>query len=311
VDWDTNVQTTITAIKSAFESHSELKNLVNVVDNGDGTFYVEGKPGAGNFGLAESANDGGGTAAAISAANIDFTPDTYEFDIGGNTLADHITTNEIQWQGTKAATAARIVAAIQADATISGIVSARVDGDDVVLTSLSAGENQFTVNNITAGEAGGSAAFSLVVNQDAAGTDATSSTSSSPGPVVDLSRHLVFQNSTNGSGLITSGGLDLLDSTSATSMNLADYTVDDFTSFIQNVATARAQNGAESTRLSASLEMLKTNQGNIDSARSRLADVDVALESTNLAKQNILVQSAAAMLSQANASSNVALQLLG
>ena len=51
--------------------------------------------------------------------------------------------------------------------------------------------------------------------------------------------------------------------------------------------------------------------GNIDAARSRLADVDVALESTNLAKQNILVQSAAAMLSQANASQNVALQLLG
>jgi flagellin-like hook-associated protein FlgL len=101
-------------------------------------------------------------------------------------------------------------------------------------------------------------------------------------------------------------GADLLTTTNT----LANYSVGDFTTFIQNAATARAQNGAEAARMNSALEMLKSNQGNIDAARSRLADVDVALESTNLAKQNILVQSAAAMLSQANASQNVALQLL-
>ena len=101
-------------------------------------------------------------------------------------------------------------------------------------------------------------------------------------------------------------GADLL----TTSNTLANYSVGDFTTFIQNAASARAQNGAETARMNSSLEMLKANQGNLDAARSRLADVDVALESTNLAKQNILVQSAAAMLSQANASQNVALQLL-
>jgi len=108
------------------------------------------------------------------------------------------------------------------------------------------------------------------------------------------------------SQVATQGG-DLM----TTSNTLSNYTVGDFTTFIQNAATARAQNGAESARLNSALEMLKSNQGNLDAARSRLADVDVALESTNLAKQNILVQSAAAMLSQANASQNVALQLLG
>jgi len=102
-------------------------------------------------------------------------------------------------------------------------------------------------------------------------------------------------------------GADLLTSTNT----LSNYSIGDFTSFIQNAATARAQNGAEMARLESSVEMLKANQGNLDAARSRLAVVDVALESTNLAKQNILVQSAAAMLSQANASQNVALQLLG
>ena len=40
-------------------------------------------------------------------------------------------------------------------------------------------------------------------------------------------------------------------------------------------------------------------------------DVDIATESTHFAKHNILVQSSAAMLAQANAVPNVALQLLG
>jgi len=101
-------------------------------------------------------------------------------------------------------------------------------------------------------------------------------------------------------------GADLL-----TTSSLSNYTVADFQTFIQTTADARAQNGAEAARLESSIEMLKANQGNLDAARSRLADVDIALESTNLAKQNILVQSAAAMLTQANASQNIALQLLG
>jgi len=106
---------------------------------------------------------------------------------------------------------------------------------------------------------------------------------------------------------LASSGADLL----TISNTLSNYIVADFQTFIQATATARAQNGAEAARLESSLGMLKANQGNLDAARSRLEDVDVALESTNLAKQNILVQSAAAMLAQANASQNIALQLLG
>jgi flagellin len=128
---------------------------------------------------------------------------------------------------------------------------------------------------------------------------------------VDLSRLNIFETGTNGAGLITSGGLDLTDSSTATSQNLADYTVDDFTTFIQNSATTRANNGAEMSRLEASYAMLTTNHGNIEAARSRLLDVDIATESTHYARHNILVQSSAAMLAQANSVPNIALQLLG
>ena len=49
---------------------------------------------------------------------------------------------------------------------------------------------------------------------------------------------------------------------------------------------------------------------NISAANSRIKDVDVASESTQFAKYNILVQAGTAMLAQANSSSQSALRLL-
>jgi len=92
---------------------------------------------------------------------------------------------------------------------------------------------------------------------------------------------------------------------------LEDISLTDVTTAIQNVATLRASNGAQSNRLEFASEMLTTNKENLEAANSRIIDVDVAEESTQLAKYNVLVQSGAAMLQQANASSQVALSLLG
>jgi len=50
---------------------------------------------------------------------------------------------------------------------------------------------------------------------------------------------------------------------------------------------------------------------NIAQARSRIIDVDVAEESANFAKQQILVQSGTAMLAQANVIPQSALRLIG
>ena len=92
--------------------------------------------------------------------------------------------------------------------------------------------------------------------------------------------------------------------------DLADFSVTDLRNMIQTAATSRAQNGAEMSRLEVSNEMLATNHTNLEAANSRLYDVDVASESTAFARANILVQSAAAMLAQANTSQSVALSLL-
>ena len=79
---------------------------------------------------------------------------------------------------------------------------------------------------------------------------------------------------------------------------------------ISEIATDRATNGAQTSRLQFALDSLASNLTNLESANSRIIDVDVAAETTRLARNNILVQAGTAMLSQANASSQIALKLL-
>jgi flagellin len=106
----------------------------------------------------------------------------------------------------------------------------------------------------------------------------------------------------------TATGLGALTDSSVTSLN--DIALADITDAIQNVATFRAENGAEQSRFGFAAELLTVNKANLEAAASRITDVDVASESTQLARFNILVQSGTAMLSQANQSASIALKLL-
>ena len=82
------------------------------------------------------------------------------------------------------------------------------------------------------------------------------------------------------------------------------------TSAIQDVATERATLGASQSRLELASTTLQVEYENLSSAISRIRDVDVAEESTMLAKYNILVQSGTSMLAQANQSPQSVLKLL-
>ena len=86
--------------------------------------------------------------------------------------------------------------------------------------------------------------------------------------------------------------------------------VSSVTAAIQNLATLRATNGAEQSRLTFAADMLSINKVNLESANSRIADVDIASESAKLARFNILQQAGTAMLAQANMSQQSVLRLL-
>ena len=73
----------------------------------------------------------------------------------------------------------------------------------------------------------------------------------------------------------------------------------------------RATIGASLARLNYTNDQLTVQRTNIDAANSMIRDVDVAQESTQYAKMNILVQSGTAMLAQANSMPQSVLKLLG
>jgi len=90
----------------------------------------------------------------------------------------------------------------------------------------------------------------------------------------------------------------------------AQAAVTTVTAAIETLAQRRAQNGAEQSRLSYALDMLKVNKTNLEAANSRIIDVDVAAESSELARYNILQQAGTAMLAQANQSTQSILRLI-
>ncbi|MBT3638206.1 MAG: flagellin, partial [Opitutae bacterium] len=63
-------------------------------------------------------------------------------------------------------------------------------------------------------------------------------------------------------------------------------------------------------RLTFASDNIATTKTNMEAAKGRITDVDIATESTRMAKYNVLVQASASMLAQANTSNDVALMLI-
>ena len=96
----------------------------------------------------------------------------------------------------------------------------------------------------------------------------------------------------------------------ANTIDLDDISVGVITQALENISYLRAQSGGSQSRLAFNLESITQQKTNMRAALGRIVDVDIAEESSNLAKYSILNQAAASMLAQANASSDVALLLL-
>ncbi len=80
---------------------------------------------------------------------------------------------------------------------------------------------------------------------------------------------------------------------------------------IRMLSENRSEVGALQNRLGSSVQNLAVYEENLSAAKSRIYDVDVASETSELTKQNILSQAGTAVLSQANNNQMSALKLLG
>jgi len=176
----------------------------------------------------------------------------------------------------------------------------------------------------TTTQTGGTDAVFSNLNQDLALDNTVSvfvSAEGNAGPIVSVSKSLLLSALTiNAStlaaakfsdGATAGNGINSFAATdNTTTINLSDISVGVFTQAIQNIATLRADNGASMSRLRFAGEEMGMQETNLIAAKGRITDVDIAAESTRLAKYNILVQASASMLAQANSSSDVALMLL-
>ncbi|NCD35002.1 MAG: hypothetical protein EOL87_16490 [Spartobacteria bacterium] len=98
---------------------------------------------------------------------------------------------------------------------------------------------------------------------------------------------------------------------SIATQSIAQGATDKLNIAIDYISSKRAVLGAEMKRMEQTLSGLRSYEENARSTESRIRDVDVALETTQFSKYQILVQIGTAMMAQANALPQGVMQLLG
>ena len=108
----------------------------------------------------------------------------------------------------------------------------------------------------------------------------------------------------------TNGIITFASSSLGGTLSLKQISVGVINQALENISYLRAQNGASGSRLYFSSDSLAKQKTNMRAALGRIVDADIAEETTNLAKYQVLSQAAASMLSQANSNTEIALMLI-
>jgi len=102
-----------------------------------------------------------------------------------------------------------------------------------------------------------------------------------------------------------------IDSLSVASKGGAQENLEALDTAIEKISGNRANLGALQNRLQSTISNLEVSTENLSAANSRIRDTDIATESAELARTNILSNSATSVLAQANQSNSGALRLIG
>ena len=104
--------------------------------------------------------------------------------------------------------------------------------------------------------------------------------------------------------LLGASGIDLSTKTGA------QAALDTLATALDSVASARATFGAVANRLNSAVNTIQTASQNLSAADSRIRDVDVASETSNMSRLQVLAQAGVSVLAQANQQPQIALKLL-
>ncbi|MDP3576371.1 MAG: flagellin, partial [Archangium sp.] len=103
-------------------------------------------------------------------------------------------------------------------------------------------------------------------------------------------------------------GVNTLDMSTQAAAQAALATID---AGISSVSLARATFGAAGNRLTSVVQSIQSSSESLSAANSRIRDVDVAEETSKMARTQVMMQAGVSVLSQANQAPQIALKLLG
>ena len=117
------------------------------------------------------------------------------------------------------------------------------------------------------------------------------------------------------SSAMTVGGNTVASGTNLSNISVQSYsssqeTIAVVSEFIRKVDSYRAEMGAVQNRLEATISNQENVIENVSDARSRIRDVDYAVETANMTQQSIIQQASTSILTQANQKTQIALNLL-
>ena len=270
--------------------------------------------------------DTGVTAEARTYAILDavVTTDAIgSFKIGGGVGVTAKSTGNFTWANGNVTAAVKAINDIsqytgvtaQAFNSNTQILLLDADGDDITLEN----ETTVTTSKVSAALHDGSAAKSGGTNTITFGSSAASYATRVSG-TLEMFSTKNFQVSTAGNVALTYFGAGAataaaasIDATSDVNLKTAagaKGAIRVLDGAIEKISSMRAELGAIENRLSHTVNNLMNVSEQTENTRSLLEDANFAVESSNLSKSQVLMQAATAMLAQANARPQLALQLL-
>jgi len=192
-------------------------------------------------------------------------------------------------------------------ATFSGTTTGGVTGAGTI--QLATGSNSTTPGTAVTITFTGATTMSSVISKINSSSAAITASMSSDGGLVLTGRNegeSVFVTAQTNSAATSLGLTPSASTAIANAAATSNYSL----TALSDLAKARANNGSNQSILGYYAELATASETNYNSAVSRITDVDVAEESTQLARYNTLVQAGTAMIAQANGSTQSALSLL-
>ena len=256
---------------------------------------------------------------------IDGTMSNATFQVGADagvnqTISFSIDSARAADLGTTAITANAAVAATS-DTTASLSAAAATGGfagDDITVTVVA----DAAITSASAVSTSGTAITLTVQSFTAASTDTMSELAAiidadgTAGALVNMTGSSASSGAA--ASLSLSGGADAynsgtrtVDALSVGSREEASITISSIDAALSDVDTIRGGLGAIQNRFESTIANLNNVAENLSAARSRILDADIAMETSNMTKQNILQQAGVSILAQANQAPQLALSLLG